>query len=226
MPGDEQPRRHAERAAVGPLQQQRRRRRAAPARARRGTGPPSARPPVMSGASRALQRMRAERAERHGGEQQRRAAERRGLDRARHLALQCRDRHASFARAIILPQDSTMTIERRHVGKRLSELVVNRAGRAPPISPARSPTTRRPTSPARRSRCWRRSTPAGRSRQRQDADPVGDDLSARHGRFRRDERGVGSVGRAGADAGARDRRGEARQPDYRVEIQVVAAAPA
>ena len=47
-----------------------------------------------------------------------------------------------------------MTIERQHVGKRLSGLVIHRAP-APPISPARSPRTRRRTSAARRGRCSR-----------------------------------------------------------------------
>ena len=122
-----------------------------------------------------------------------------------------------------------MPIERRHVGKRLSDIVVFMpAGERLPISPDRSPRIRRPMSPGqtqsgaerRSTRCWPK---IGSDKTR---DPVGDDLSSRHEGFPGDERRVGRVGAAGPRAGARDRRGEARQPDYKIEIQVVAAAPA
>ena len=81
-----------------------------------------------------------------------------------------------------------MTIERRHVGKRLSDLVIyaprRRAGSS--TSPDRSPTIARPTSPARRSQVLaqidRLLAEAGSDKTQH---PVGDDLPRRHGRLRR-----------------------------------------
>ena len=111
-------------------------------------------------------------------------------------------------------QDSTMTIERRNVGKRLSDLVIY----APPpagassISPARSPRTATPTSAAQT-----RSVLAQIDRLLGEA---GTDKThilsatiylADMGDYAGDERGVGRVGAAGRDARARDRRGAARQ---------------
>ena len=198
-----------------------RRRRAGRARARRDTGPRSARRRSHRAPSARLQRVRAECAERDSGGHQERG-QRRKRESGGHFRLQLRVRMP--ARRPF--QDSTMTIERRHVGKRLSDLVIYAPapGSASSISPARSPRIRRPTSRRRRARCSTQiDRAARRSRHRQDADPVGDDLPRRHGRLRGDERRVGSVGRR------RARRRRAR-PSRRsspiplpVEIQVVAA---
>ena len=119
-----------------------------------------------------------------------------------------------------------MTIERHHVGKRLSELVIHRA-RAPSISPARSPTTRTPTSPARRSRCSRRSTgcspkPAATRRSILSATIYLPDMA--------DFAAMNAVWEAWVVPGQTPARAtvEAKlaAPDYKVEIQVVAAASA
>ena len=106
-----------------------------------------------------------------------------------------------------------MTIERRHVGKRLSDIVIYAPRRRPLVylagQVAEDPTRRHQRADA--VRCSRRSTGCSPKPAPTSADPVGDDLPAGHGRLRRDERRVGRVGAAGRDAGARDRRGEARQ---------------
>ena len=108
-----------------------------------------------------------------------------------------------------------MTIERRNVGKRLSDLVIY----APPPGGrlvylagqvAEDPTAGIGGANALGAATGRPA--ARRSGHRQDAHPLGDDLPDRHERLRRNERGLGRVGAAGRDAGARHGGGAARQP--------------
>ena len=119
-----------------------------------------------------------------------------------------------------------MTIERRHVGKRLSGLVIHHASGTAYLAGQVADDPKADITGADAAGAGADRRAAGRSRHRQDEDPVGDDLPARHRRLRGDERGVGSVGRR------RDRRRRARPsrrssppPSTSVEIQVVAALP-
>ena len=106
-----------------------------------------------------------------------------------------------------------MPIERRHVGKRLSEAVVFTPGgeRMVYLAGQVAEDGKADMTTADEAGAGVDRPAARRSRQRQVAHPVRDDLPARHGRLPRAERGVGSVGRARPDAGARDGRGGARQ---------------
>ena len=109
-------------------------------------------------------------------------------------------------------QERIMTIERRHVGKRMSQLVIHRASGTAYLAgqvaaDPKADISGQTQAGARADRCSAR-----RSRHGQGAAPVGDDLSAGHRRFRGDERRLGPVGRRGRDAGARHRRGSARGP--------------
>ena len=63
-------------------------------------------------------------------------------------------------------------------------------------------------------------------RHRQDQDPAGDHLAGRHVDLPGDERGVGRLGASGPHAGPRHRRGQARRPDYKVEIIITARSDA
>ena len=121
-----------------------------------------------------------------------------------------------------------MTIERRHVGKRLSESSSSRrAASASSTSPARSPTIRRPTSPAQTQQVLaqidRLLAEVGSDKTRiLSATIYLPDMA--------DFAAMNAVWEAWVAPGQTPARAtvEAKlaSPDYRVEIQVVAAAPA
>ena len=104
-----------------------------------------------------------------------------------------------------------MTIERRNVGKRLSDAVINRASGTVYLAgqvadePAADITGQTQQVLAQIDDLL---FEAGTDKIE---DPVRDDLPAGHRRFRRDERGLGKVGRARPDARARDGAGRARR---------------
>ncbi len=118
-----------------------------------------------------------------------------------------------------------MTIERRNVGKRLSDLVINRA-RGRRTSPARFPTIRRPTSRAgaagarrRSTSCW--SKPASDKTKILSATiylPDMADFAAMNAVWERWVVPGHTPARATVQA-------KLALPEYKVEIQVVAAVP-
>ena len=107
-------------------------------------------------------------------------------------------------------RQNSMSIQRIGVGPRMSQAVVH--GDTVYL-PARSPTRRAGKSVGEQTAeiLGDHRQAARRGGLRQDAAAVDDDLSRRHQDLRRDERGLGGLGRAGPHAGPRDRRGQARR---------------
>ena len=175
-----------------------------------------------------LQRMRAE-----GAERRRRRTSRCGERQGKaggHFVYNLREDGATGDGLRIELQDTNMTIERRHVGKRLSEIVVfhargQRAPRLPRRAGRRRPQGRHHR--RRRSRCWRRST-ACWSRSARDKSrllsatiylPDMADFAAMNAVWEAWVVPGQTPARATVEAGL-------AAPDYQVEIQVVATAPA
>ena len=121
-----------------------------------------------------------------------------------------RSRHRPRLRPDPKAKANSMSIERIGVGPRMSQAVVHGdtiylAGQVADKAAGKSvgEQTREILGDHRR--------PARQGGLRQDAYPLGDDLSRRHQDLRRNERGLGRLGRAGPYARARHRRGQARR---------------
>ena len=99
-----------------------------------------------------------------------------------------------------------MTIERRHVGKRLSELVINRASGTIYLAGQVAEDPKADITGADAPGAGADRQAARRSRHRQDAHPVGDDLPSRHEGLPGAERRLGNLGRRRRDPCARHRR--------------------
>jgi hypothetical protein len=104
----------------------------------------------------------------------------------------CRQRNMQLEPVVRLGQEPAMTIRRIEPGPRMSQAVVH-GGIAYLAGQVGAPA---PASPSRPARCSRRSTAAGRGRLDKSRILTGDDLARRHRHVRRDELGVGHLGRS------------------------------